>query len=282
MTTTTLKEIIEKNLKHEQRSQAFLAKRLGYPPDQFNRWLNGIHRIPFEVVGEIVQHFRMAPADQVAIYESAGYPMPAWVRECTPQTAALHVLPVSLEEQRWVHRLESTPAFMDYLHQRLRMARVSIEERRTGIDGLGLSVEEADAYRNYAQVIIERCHCRVVYRGVIVADDNLTTEMAAAAHREKLRTYNLRTITQGPRQQMPLLDYIIVDGQEIICSLHNHPSLSADREMRLVVRQPDIVTLFRVHFDATWAMSQVIKEGDALTLRRFEAPRRKPNKAAAD
>lgn len=282
MTTSTLKQIVETNLKHEQRSQAYLAKRLGYLPDQFNRWLNGVNRIPYEVVGEIAQHFRMMPADQVALYEVAGYPFPAWARECVAPAPALRALPAALNDQPRVHRLESTPAYMEYLQQRLRTARVSVEERRSGIDGLGLSPEEADAYRRYGQEIIERCQRRVVYRGVVVADDSLTTEMAAAAHRERLRSYNLRTVPQGVRLQLPLLNYIIVDGQEIICSLHNHPSLSADREMRLSVRQPDLVALFRAHFDAIWAMAQVIKEGDAMTRRRFDAPRRRQAKAAAD
>jgi hypothetical protein len=198
---------------------------------------------------------------------------------CTPLFA--RALPA--DDTPAVRRLPSDPHYTEYLEQRLRTARHSIEERRVGFDDGCLTPEEAQAYHTCAQTILELCRRRVVYRGLTLTDDHLLHQTATVAHREKLRTYNVRTLAPAVRHRLHMLDFIIIDGKEALFSFHHHSSLPADREMRLAIRHPDIVTMFRAYFEAVWATAHVIKEGDELARWRIDpTSRRRTARAAAN
>ncbi len=279
-----LRQIIDKHLEREDRRQSYLAKRLGRSPEQLGRWINGYNQIPYHVVREITQIFRMTPADQVEFYAAAGYPLPTWAQEWGEREEAAHgARPQPVDEAPAVRRLPSDQHYAEYLEQRLRTARHSIEERRVGTDDGCITPEEAQTYQDFAQTILELCRRRVVYRGLTMTNDHLLRQTATVAHRDKLRTYNVRTLAPAVRQRLPMLDFIIIDGKEALFSFHNHSSLPADREMRLAIRHPDIVTMFRTYFEAVWATAHVIKEGDELA--RWPSDpigRRRTMRAAAD
>jgi hypothetical protein len=280
-----LRQIIDKHLEREDRRQSYLAKRLGRSPEQLGRWINGYNQIPYHVVREITQIFRMTPVDQVEFYAAAGYPLPTWAQDWGEREEAIahgaRMLPG--EDTPAVRRLSSDLHYTEYLEQRLRTARHSIEEHRVGIDDGCTSPEEAQANHSFVQTILELCRRRVVYRGLTLTDDHLLHQTAAVAHRERLRTYNVRTLAPAVRQRLHMLDFIIIDGKEAIFSLHHHSSLPADREMRLAIRHPDIVAMFRASFEAAWATAHVIKEGDELARWRIDpTSRRRAVRAAAD
>lgn len=262
MNTRTLREIINAHLDRDDRKQSYLAKRLGRLPEQFNRWINGTNQIPYHIVIEIARILHMTPAEQVELFDAAGYPLPGWAEECARRQRGQGFGEAA--ESLAVQRLESTAEYVEYLERRLRSARHAVEERRSGLLDSCLTPEEMEGYRSCAQVVLDLCRRRVVYRALTVAEDTLLLQSAEAAHSERLRTYNVRTLAPALRQRLHLLDFVIIDGKEAILALHHHDSLPADREMRLALRQPDLILLLRAYFDSAWSTAHIVKEGDEL------------------
>ena len=277
-----LREIVEMYLDRDDRNQSYLARQLGRRPDQVGRWLNGANQIPYQEVGEIARILHITPAEQMELYAAAGYPLPGWVRHPGERELVAAARATEAEDGKTILRLPSVLQHAEYLEQRLRAARHSVEERRSGFDALCLAPEEAQAYQACARTILELCRRRVVYRGLAVTRDQHLSQNAATAHSERLRTFNARALAPALRQRLHLLDFVIIDGKEVILALHHHASLPTDREIRLAVRHPDLVALFRAYFDAAWATAHVIKEGDDLPRRRFDQPDRRTMRAAAD
>lgn len=266
MNTRTLREIINAHLDRDDRKQSYLAKRLGRLPEQLNRWINGTNQIPFHIVNEIARILHMTPAEQVELFDAAGYPLPGWAEEYARRQAASQRSQGGGEaaDNLTVQRLESTAEYVEYLERRLRTARHAVEERRSGLQDSCLTPDEIKGYRACTQTVLDLCRRRVVYRALTVAEDTLLLQSAEMAHNERLRTYNVRTLAPALRQRLHLLDFVIIDGKEAILALHHHDSLPADREMRLALRQPDLILLLRAYFDSVWPTAHIVKEGDEL------------------
>lgn len=73
--------ILEEKLKHHMRadgrSQAAVARKLGYPPDTFNKWVRGVNRMPDGVIADFCTLLMLSPADQAELLTLAGYIVPA-------------------------------------------------------------------------------------------------------------------------------------------------------------------------------------------------------------
>lgn len=73
--------ILEEKLKHHMRadgrSQAAVARKLGYPPDTFNKWVRGVNRMPDGVIADFCTLLLLSPADQAELLTLAGYIVPA-------------------------------------------------------------------------------------------------------------------------------------------------------------------------------------------------------------
>ena len=75
------KETIEDYLKQERYSQAAFARALQYRPAQFNKWLSGENKIPYDVVRQICCFLSLDKHQQVHLFELAGYALPEWVED---------------------------------------------------------------------------------------------------------------------------------------------------------------------------------------------------------
>ncbi|MFN8495671.1 MAG: helix-turn-helix transcriptional regulator [Caldilineaceae bacterium] len=80
-TPKDFKALIEEYLRQEGHSQAYFAKKLQYTPDQLNKWLLGVNRIPYDAVRKICCSLNLSKRQQLQIFALAGYPLPKWVEE---------------------------------------------------------------------------------------------------------------------------------------------------------------------------------------------------------
>jgi len=72
-----LEEKLKQHLRADGRSQAAVARKLGYPPDTFNKWVRGVNRIPDQVIADFCTLLMLSPTDQAELLGLAGYIVPA-------------------------------------------------------------------------------------------------------------------------------------------------------------------------------------------------------------
>ena len=87
MKSLAFKEKVTEYLEKENRSEAYLARALRCSPNQFNRWMNGLNRIPYSVVNQICNFFKLEKLQQIELFELADYPLPLWVKDLAKATS---------------------------------------------------------------------------------------------------------------------------------------------------------------------------------------------------
>lgn len=63
-------------ISEDGRSQASVARKLGYAPDTFNKWVRGVNRMPDKVIGEFGTLFGLSSDNLVELLKLAGYTVP--------------------------------------------------------------------------------------------------------------------------------------------------------------------------------------------------------------
>lgn len=66
-------ERIKYHIKHSGRSQAAIARQLKYAPDQFNKWIRGINRIPSHVIQEVAELLSLTDDERLELFDLADY-----------------------------------------------------------------------------------------------------------------------------------------------------------------------------------------------------------------
>lgn len=78
---------IKSYIKDDGRSQAAVARKLGYSPDTFNKWVRGVNRIPSEVLAQFCALLALNPQTHAELLQLSGYQVP------TPTVGAAHLPP---------------------------------------------------------------------------------------------------------------------------------------------------------------------------------------------
>jgi len=257
---------VEMCLAREERSQAFLARRLGHLPETFNKWLVGENRIPYEVVGQICKFFELDSQQQVLLFDLAGYPLPAWVNQSAGYSKDIVLL--SSNEELWDYSLKS-----------ISQARNLVCDLTWGIDMPSFSQAEDDVYFAYVDAITEVCRKNVTYREVMTFNNDPLHFIWRAEKMlsQNLITYNLRYFDVDLKHIPPLLQCTIVDEEDLTVGLYRWPYLPIENEVRLIIRQPEVIRLFQDYFDTVWVAAQPIKEGDRIYKDVFDDIKRRTN-----
>ncbi|MCB0060579.1 MAG: helix-turn-helix transcriptional regulator, partial [Caldilineaceae bacterium] len=71
-----LEEKLKQYISEDGRSQAAVARKLGYPPDTFNKWVRGVNRMPDTVIIDFCTLLALAPEHQTELLKLAGYVVP--------------------------------------------------------------------------------------------------------------------------------------------------------------------------------------------------------------
>ncbi len=75
-----LEQTLKSYIREDGRSQAAVARKLGYTPDTFNKWVRGVNRIPDRVIAELCDLLMLPPEEQVQLLKLAGYTVPQPLR----------------------------------------------------------------------------------------------------------------------------------------------------------------------------------------------------------
>ena len=68
-----LEKAIKAHLKRAGTTQAAVARKLHYAPDQFNKWIRGVNRIPDTVIQEISDVLALSNEERTELFTLAGY-----------------------------------------------------------------------------------------------------------------------------------------------------------------------------------------------------------------
>ena len=67
---------IKEYIKDDGRSQAYVARKLGYTPDTFNKWVRGVNRMPDGVLADFCALLSVPAFVQDELFSLAGYALP--------------------------------------------------------------------------------------------------------------------------------------------------------------------------------------------------------------
>lgn len=79
-------QVLKAHLKTVGWSQAAVARRLGYAPDTFNKWVRGINRMPSEAIAAFSQLLGLTPSDMTQLLTLAGYTVPTVLTSTYPSS----------------------------------------------------------------------------------------------------------------------------------------------------------------------------------------------------
>jgi hypothetical protein len=269
------KQRIEDRLKEDQRSQAWLARKLGYSPAQLNKWLKGDNRIPYSEVDRIAKLLKFERSEQVELFALAGYPLPSWVSQTLIDDPSAPSTQGGLAgAAQDVMRFPSTEQALHYMSGRLIHATELVCDFAWCSGQAGYANGEHDAYAAYTSAIEALCRRQVAYREVLALHRNALFGLIRVERKLALQlpTHSLRHYHLNRKQAPELLTFVIVDQTELLLSTSvgsrsGHPTTIH----HLAVRQPALVALFQDYFDALWSGLIPIKEGETLYADLFRA-----------
>ncbi|MCB0064195.1 MAG: helix-turn-helix transcriptional regulator, partial [Caldilineaceae bacterium] len=76
MNRLKLEEKLKRYIRADGRSQAAVARKLGYTPDTFNKWVRGVNRMPDGVIADFCTLLTLTPVDHAELLNLAGYAVP--------------------------------------------------------------------------------------------------------------------------------------------------------------------------------------------------------------
>ena len=81
---------------------------------------------------------------------------------------------------------------------------------------------------------------------------------------KNLYGYELRFYNIPVEHMPPLIQYVVIDKEEIIFCAYRAPYLPTEGEIYLAVKHPKIVGLFQDYYDSIWQGAKKIKEADRI------------------
>ena len=269
------KQRIEDRLREDQRSQAWLARKLGYSPAQLNKWLKGENRIPYGEVDRICKLLKFERFEQIDLFALAGYPLPSWVSQVQIDERSMpsDLARLTGATQDVVH-FPSTEQALHYISGRLAYATELVCDFAWCSGQSVYSDSELDAYAAYTSAIEAACRRQVAYREVLALHKNALFSVIRAERKLALQlpTHSLRHYHLDRKQAPQPLTFVIVDQTELLLSSGiGSRSSQSTTVHHLVVKQPALVELFQAYFDAFWSGLPAIKEGEMLHTDLFRA-----------
>lgn len=261
-------------LKKLERSEAWLARQMGYTTGQFSKWLSGSNRIPYEAVITLCERLDLAPGEQIQLMDLAGYPPPRWARVRATQSL-LTSLGGELSDASDTRELTSVEAYLEYIREQIAGAQVCVDDLSWGIDVPSFSQREDDAYFAYLDTISEACRRGIAYREVMTFRNTPHfVERATTLLDEDHISYNLRYYDIDLLGTPPLMAIAIIDKREALMAWYRWPYLPPQAERRIATRQPAIVALLVDYFETVWFGATKIKTGDSVNWSEVEKIKR--------
>lgn len=172
--------------------------------------------------------------------------------------------------------LKSAEELYKYVKKRIEQARERVDDLTWGppIEELTAPADK-QAFDEYIETIGMICRRgTIAYREVMsflpAKYIDVRIKRAEKMLKQNLFGYHLRYYEYQAEGIPPLLSFLIVDSDEVIIALYRYPYMPVEGEVRLVVRNPNIVRLFQDYYNTIWHGAKVLKEGDKIEWKVFE------------
>lgn len=105
---------------------------------------------------------------------------------------------------------------------------------------------------------------RIMYREIFVFSDPRRVEKALRRIEENRAGYSCRYFKS--LDKIPRLQFVIIDGDEVIFASSSYPKLCA-------ISHPYLSATFQSYFDEAWSVGEILKEGSAINQKSIETIR---------
>jgi pimeloyl-ACP methyl ester carboxylesterase len=168
-----------------------------------------------------------------------------------------------LQRHPQIRQFDTPKDIYIYWTRRLRQAHKSVDDLTWGHYTPHDTSADESAFQDYVDTITEVCARDISYREVMTfpnlerlkrAEQVLNTNSQTHAYR--LSYYDIRTPNMPP-----LMQFSIIDSEEVFIFFYRQPYLSGRDELHLAIRDPMIVRLFQDYFETIWKAAKPLKDG---------------------
>ena len=181
-----------------------------------------------------------------------------------------------------VRLLSNSQDVYEYAAQRMGEATESIDDLTWGmvpVTRLTESQQHAfERYYNSRIATASRKHIR--YREVMSFPSEARSgierlEWAEEMAEKNIFGYQLRYYDFSHRDVPPLLQFLLIDSEEVIFAFYRGMNLPLEGEVHLAVKHPRIVSLFQDYYDSIWQGAKVLKEaGEPMAAKELQRIRK--------
>lgn len=162
-----------------------------------------------------------------------------------------------------IQRFSDSKSIYEYVIKRMKEAKTSIDDLTWGKSEPEKTIAEQKAFEKYLDTISTVCSKKnIIYREVMSFPPPQHLKRAEQMLSKNLYSYHLRYYNFGTEEIPPLLSFMVLDSEEVILAGYRSTFLPSEREVRIAIKHPEIVTLFQDYYDTIWHAAKVLKEGN--------------------
>lgn len=155
--------------------------------------------------------------------------------------------------------LEDLKDMQEYIARRTREAHRSVDDLSWGDHLSKPKIPEAAHEQYLSAKSAITMGTSVDYREVMTFPSPARLANAESMAGQEHFGYQLRYYDIDHRLLPPLLQFLVIDSEEVIFAYHRGRYVSPEPEIHLATRQKEIVQLFQDYFEAIWERAKVIK-----------------------
>lgn len=176
-----------------------------------------------------------------------------------------------------VKYFEHVSQVYEYAHRRMLEAESSIDDLTWGYADHFETPDHKQAHEKYIEDIASissRNNFR--YREVMTFQNVGRLERAEAMVANKAaKNYQLRYYEVIPQGMPPLMEFILIDSEEVIFAFYKWPYAPMSIRFHLSVKHPDIAKLLQDYYEAIWHNAKILKENNQVDEAALERIRKK-------
>jgi hypothetical protein len=167
----------------------------------------------------------------------------------------------------------------EYAHKRMLGANSSIDDLTWGHADYFETPDHEQAHEKYIKDIAKISSRRnFKYREVMTFPNIGRLERAEAMIADKkAKGYQLRYYDIIPKGMPPLMEFVLIDSEEVIFAFYKWPYAPTAIRFHLSVKHPDIVQLLQDYYEAIWQNAKVLKENNLVDEEALQSIRRQFN-----
>lgn len=169
-----------------------------------------------------------------------------------------------------VTRFRNSQELYEYAAKRTRKGK-TIDDMTIGFTEEESSPAAQKAFEKYLETIHDVCSKRreLSYRELMSFPRHLNRARSMLS--KNYFGYRLRYYELTDEKEMPsIIQFMVVDSEEVIIAFYRSRWLPAEREIRLAVRHPDVVELFQDYYDTLWQGAKTLSENRSDELKALQ------------